>query len=240
MEKREADFQLFSIFTGIFVAVLVLVPSLGSKFIAVGPFNLNGSTLIFPITFIFNDILTECYGYKRSRRIIWTGLGCQVLAAAAYFVVGIWPAAPFWENQDAFMAILGVAPRITLASLTAYFCGEFANSVVLSKMKFREHGERGLKQGWRFVASTIVGEGVDSVVFMSVGFIGVLSTADIVRTILTIYVAKVIYEIIALPVSMRVSNWVKKVDGVDEIDDPQLTNYNPFAVFFPRKSTSVK
>src|SRR5436309_7135396 len=123
METRAKDFKLLSVFTGIFVAVLVLIPSASSKFIAVGPINLTGGTLIFPITFIFNDILTEVYGYAQSRRIIWTGLGCQVLAALTYWVVGIWPAAPFWHNQQAFMTILGVAPRIATASLIAYFCG---------------------------------------------------------------------------------------------------------------------
>src|SRR5437667_4095156 len=166
MEPKERDLKLFSIFAGIFVAVLVLVPSVGSKFIAIGPFNINGATLIFPITFIFNDLLTETYGYARSRRIIWTGLGCQILAALTYWVVEIWPAAPFWHNQEAYAIILGSAPRITLASLSAYFCGEFANSVILSKMKYWAKGERGWRQAWRFVASTIVGEGVDSVVFM--------------------------------------------------------------------------
>lgn len=234
--KRERDLKLFSVFTGIFVAALVLVPSLGSKFIAVGPFNLNGATLIFPITFIFNDILTEVYGYTRSRRIIWVGLACQVLAAFFYWLIEIWPAAPFWHSQEAFSAILGMAPRITLASLTAYFCGEFANSVVLSKMKYVEKGERGWWQAWRFVASTIVGEGFDSVVFMTVGFLGVLSLADIGITIVTIWIAKIIYEVVALPVSMRVANWVKSVEGVDEIDDPRFTSYNPFAIFFPAKN----
>lgn len=231
MEKAEKDLKLFSIFTGIFVAVLVLVPSIGAKFIAFGPFNLNGSTLFFPITFIFNDILTEVYGYARSRRIIWTGLAMQIFAAFAYWLISVWPSAPFWENQEAFMTILGFAPRITLASLSAYFVGEFANSVVISKMKFWQKGARGMSQAWRYIASTIVGEGFDSLVFMTVGFIGVLATGDIVRTVLTIWVFKVIYEIIATPFSIRFANWVKKVEGLDTIDYPDRTSYNPFAAF---------
>src|SRR5262249_44922243 len=126
MEPRERDLKLFSIFTGIFVTVLVLVPPLASKFIAIGPFTLSGATVIFPIAFIFNDVLTEVYGYALSRRVIWTGMACQILAAFSFWLVGVWPAAPFWHNQEAYMTILGVAPRIALASLTAYFCGEFA------------------------------------------------------------------------------------------------------------------
>ena len=232
--QEPKEFKLYSIFTGIFCTALVMVPVLGSKFIAVGSFALNGSTLAFPITFIFNDILTEVYGYRRSRRIIWTGMGCQIFATLMIVLISIWPAADFWTNQEAFQTVLGLAPRITLASLLAYFFSEFANSVVLSKMKYWQEGKRGVAQGWRFVASTIVGEFFDSVVFMTVAFVGVLATKDIVTTILTIWVAKVLYEVVALPFSMRFANYVKRIEGVDKIDYPDHTNYNPFAAFFKR------
>lgn len=236
METRteKSEFSLYAIFTGIFCTALVMVPVLGSKFIAVGSFVLNGSTLIFPITFIFNDILTEVYGYKRSRRIIWTGMVCQIFATAMIVLIGAWPAAGFWTNQEAFQSVLGLAPRITLASLTAYFFSEFSNSLVLSKMKFWQKGKRGMAQGWRFIASTIVGEFFDSVVFMSVAFIGILATGDIVKTVLTIWVAKVLYELIALPFTMKFVSYVKRVEGIDKIDYPEHTNYNPFAVFFAK------
>jgi uncharacterized integral membrane protein (TIGR00697 family) len=217
-----------NLFTGIFVTVLVLVASTASKFIAIGPFNISGATIIFPITYFFNDILTEVYGYQRSRQIIWTGLACQVLAAATYWLVGVWPPAPFWHNQEAYETILSSAPRITLASLTAYFCGEFANSVVLSKLKSLQSGKRGLRQAARFVGSTVVGEAIDSVVFMSVGFLGVLPTKNVVATIVTIYAFKVLFEIVALPFTVSASNWVKRVEGIDVIDRPNVTNYNPF------------
>jgi len=105
----------------------------------------------------------------------------------AFWVVGVLPPAPFWHKQDAYMAILGVAPRIALASLTAYFCGEFVKSVTLSKMKFAQAGRRGIVQAWRFVASSAAGEFVDSVVFMLVAFAGVLATADMATTILTLW-----------------------------------------------------
>ena len=221
-------FRLMNLFTGIFVTVLVLVASTASKFIAIGPFNISGATIVFPITYFFNDILTEVYGYQRSRQIIWTGLACQVFAAITYWLVGIWPPAPFWHDQSAYDLILSSAPRITLASLTAYFCGEFANSVVLSKLKFLQSGKRGMTQAARFVGSTVVGEAVDSVVFMSVGFLGVLRTRDVLTTIVTIYAFKVLFEIVALPFTVRASNWVKTVEGVDVIDRPKETNYNPF------------
>ncbi|MBI4022454.1 MAG: VUT family protein [Candidatus Andersenbacteria bacterium] len=168
------------------------------------------------------------------RRIIWIGLGMQVFAAFAYWIISIWPPAPFWTNQEAFMMILGVAPRITLASLSAYFCGEFANSVVISKMKYGQHGARGLTQAWRYIASTIVGEGVDSLVFMTVGFLGTMATRDLVQTIVTIWIVKVLYEVVATPFSVWFANWVKRVEGVDKIDDPQEVSYNPFRIIRTR------
>ena len=127
------------------------------------------------------------------------------------------------------MLILGAVPRIVLASISAYFCGEFANSFVLSKMKYWSGGRRGLSQAWRFVASTIVGEGLDSVVFMVIAFAGALSGPELVQTTLSLYVFKVAYEVLATPLSTRVANWVKRVEGVDHIDRPDETNYNPLA-----------
>lgn len=202
---------------------------MSSKFIALGPLTIVGSTLIFPITFIFNDVLTEVYGFRRSRMIIWTGMAMQIFAAFFYFIIDVWPAAPFWQNQEAYSTILGQAPRIVLASLTAYFFGEFANSIVLSKLKYKQDGKRGTAQASRFVWSTIAGEGLDSFLFMTVAFLGVMPTKELFQIALTIWGIKVLYEIIALPLSMKIANWVKKVEGVDVIDAPQSTDYNPFS-----------
>lgn len=229
-QVSQPQFRFLNIITGVFVTILVLVPSVASKFIAVGPFNLSGATLFFPITYVFNDLLTEVYGYARSRQIIWTGLCCQVLAAAMYWIVSIWPPAPFWHNQDAFVTILGFAPRITAASLSAYFCGEFANSVILSKLKYVQEGATGLKLAGRFLLSTIVGEAIDTIIFLGVGFWGTMATGDLLSTMLTVYVAKVIYEILALPLTMKLCAWLKNVEAVDKIDRPGETTYNPFAM----------
>lgn len=218
--------------TGVFVTALVLVPSTAQKFIAIGPFNVNGGTLVFPLTFIINAVLTEVYGYARARRVIWTGLACQVFAALTYWIVGLWPAAPFWHDQAAFMAVLGVAPRIALASLTAYFCGEFANSVILSKMKFAQGGKTGLTQAWRFAASSFIGQFIDTSVFMAVAFAGALAATDLVKTGLTIWLVKVLYGVVALPLSTRFANWAKRVEGIDHLDAPGATNYSPFPALF--------
>ncbi|MBI5171631.1 MAG: queuosine precursor transporter [Candidatus Melainabacteria bacterium] len=219
---------LFNAITALYVAILVLVPSVASKFIALGPVNISGATLFFPVTYIFNDILTEVYGYSRSRQIIWLGFAAQILTAFAYWLVGIMPAAPFWHNQTAYDTILGIAPRITLASLMAYIMGEFVNSVILSRLKFAQGGQSGIPQASRFVLSTIAGEAVDSIVFLGIAFYGTMAFKDLVETALTIYVAKVLYEIVALPVSMRLAQYLKRVEHVDQIDNPSTTNYSPF------------
>lgn len=232
-ETRQAEMptlasaNLLTVLTGIYVTALVLTMPLAAKFVSIGPLVLCGATLIFPITYIFNDIFTEVYGYNRSRQIIWTGMACQIFAGVALYAVGVLPAAPFWHNQDAYMTILGVAPRITIASLLAYFWGEFANSFVLSRMKFSQHGRRGLKQGTRFVMSTVVGEAVDTGIFFPLAFIGVIALPELLQTMLTIYLVKVAYEIVALPMSMKIANWIKDVEHIDRLDDPRQTRYNP-------------
>ena len=229
-QHRVAAGRLLPIFTGIFASVLVLVPSMSSKFIAIGPLSIAGSTLIFPITYIFNDVLTEVYGFRQSRIVIWTGMAMQILAAFFYWLIDVLPGASFFTNQAAYHAILGQAPRIVVASLSAYFLGEFANSFVISKMKYRQNGRRGMSQVSRFVWSTVVGEGFDSIIFMGVGFLGVIPLPSLITTILTIWTVKVLYEIVVLPITIRISNWVKDIEFVDVIDDPATTNYNPFAI----------
>jgi queuosine precursor transporter len=228
MAKPERELRVLPVLTGCFVAVLLLTPPLDSKFIALGPLAVPAATLLFPIAFILNDVLTEVYGYERSRRVIWTGMACQILAALSFWIVGALPGAPFWHNQQAYSTIRGVVPRIALASLTAYLSGEFANSFVLSRMKYSQHGRRGIAQGWRFVASTLIGEALDSVVFMLGAFVGVLSVPELLTSMFTIYLLKVAVEVIALPGSIRLTNWLKRVEGFDQLDDPAATRYNPF------------
>lgn len=222
--------RLLNVLTGVFVAALVIATVTSSKIGMFGPLALPGGTVLFPITFILNDILTEVYGYARARRVVWTALGCQALAGLSFLIVDNLPPAPFWTGQEAFHAILGFAPRVALAGFIAFFLGELSNSFVLSKMKYFEKGKRGLAQGWRFVASTVVGEAVDSMVFMTIAFAGQIPPMDLMKTMLTLYVVKVVYEIVALPLSVPFSNWVKKREGLDQIDYPEKTNYNPFSL----------
>lgn len=226
--KQRQSFLPF--LTGAFVAVLLIQSVACSKMVQIGPLTLAGGTLLFPIVFIFNDILTEVYGFAQSRRIIWTGFAAQALAAFTFWLVQILPAPSFWQNQLAYDLILGATPRIILASFLAYLVGEFANSVVLSKMKYRAGGKVGVAQASRFVVSTLVGEALDSAIFMTVAFAGIFTTADLLRTMLTIYIFKVAYEIVALPISMRATQYIKALENVDEIDSPDETNYSPIAL----------
>lgn len=229
-EVRSSPGRLLPVFTGVFTAVLVLIPSMSSKFISLGPTAIAGSTLVFPITFIINDVLTEVYGFRQSRVVIWTGMAMQIFAALFYWVIQVWPAPDFWTEQTAYNTILGQAPRIVAASLSAYFFGEFANSMVLSKMKHRQRGKHGGPQAWRFILSTIIGEGLDSFLFMTIAFLGTMPTPQLFKIAATIWLIKIAYEIAALPLSMRFAGWIKRVEGIDTIDNPDSTSYNPFSI----------
>jgi queuosine precursor transporter len=224
----ERTLKLFSVFTGFFVASLLLANVTASKIFEVGPFALSAGVIVFPIAFIFGDILTEVYGYELSRKVIWTGFACQILAAVIYLIVGLLPPASFWPHQPAFDQILGFVPRIVIASIAAYFCGEFCNSFILSKMKYWAAGRRGLRQAWRFIASTVVGEAVDTFVVVVIAFAGVYDVSQLVQIGVSVYLFKVLFEIIATPFSIPFANWVKKIEGVDVIDTPAETSYNPF------------
>jgi len=238
-KPQERNLKLFSVFTGLFVASLLLANVTSTKIFMLGSLALPGGVIIFPISFIFGDILTEVYGYALSRKVIWTGFACQVLAGITYLLVGALPAAPFYGDQVAYDKVLGFVPRIVVASILAYLCGEFCNSVVLSKMKYWADGKRGIKQAWRFIASTIVGEAVDTLIVSTIAFGGVYKVPDLLWLGFSVYVFKVGYEILVTPFSMAFANWVKKVEGVDVIDSPETTIYNPFP-FLETDTTKVK
>lgn len=233
---QERNLTLFSVFTGLFVATLILANVTSQKIFALGPFTFPGGAVIFPVSFIFGDILTEVYGYALTRKVIWIGFISLALTAFTFWIVGILPPASFWHDQAAYDKTLGVVPRVVAASILAYWGGEFCNSYVLSRMKYRSGGRRGLSQGGRFIASTIVGTAVDTLVFISIAFAGVYGISELLRVGSSLYLFKVVYEIVCVPVSTSFANWVKKVEGVDHIDQPRQTTYNPFAAFTSRSS----
>jgi len=228
--NQEERFPILPFITAFFVTVLVLTPSASSKFIELGPFTIVGSTLFFPISYFFNDVLTEVYGFEKSRKIIWTGFAAQLFTALIYVLIQYLPAPAFWTHQQAYDVILGQAPRIVLASLSAYFFGEFMNSFVLSKLKYFAQGKTGFHLAVRFVLSTFVGEFFDSAIFISVAFWGTMENAKLLQIIVTIWLLKTAYEIVTLPISLPLVRWIKRREGIDHIDQPKATNYSPFKI----------
>ncbi|HVP45309.1 MAG TPA: queuosine precursor transporter [Bryobacteraceae bacterium] len=217
------QFRYYDLLVHIFVVVLLISNLVGQKITAVGPFRVSGAQLLFPITYIFGDVFTEVYGYGASRRAIWIGFfASTLLALMGLFTVWL-PAAPDWHGQEAFAKVFEFVPRLVAASLIAYWCGEFANSFVLAKMKLWTDG----RYLWtRTVGSTVVGQAVDTAVVMTLAFGGSLTPSLIVNLILSGYLFKVAYEVLATPLTYAIVNFLKRSEGVDTFD--RATSFNPF------------
>ncbi|MDB5260657.1 MAG: hypothetical protein JWN37_888 [Candidatus Nomurabacteria bacterium] len=222
--RAVATHSRYLMYVGIFfVAVLMVSNTVGSKLVEIGPFIFAGATFIFPLSYIFGDVLTEVYGYKESRKIVWAGFAVLILMTLCYVFVQYLPYPAFWQNQAAYEAILGATPRILVAGMIAYFIGEFANSYVLSRMKVWSQG----KYLWmRTIGSTIVGEGLDTTFFILIGFWGIIPNSAILTTIISGYLAKVLIEVVLTPVTYFVINKLKKAEGLDVYD--KGISYNPF------------
>jgi uncharacterized integral membrane protein (TIGR00697 family) len=208
-----------------FVAILMISNTVAVKLIGLGSLVFTGAFLIFPISYIFGDILTEVYGYKATRKIIWAGFFTQILMVFCYWLVQVMPSASVWPNQGAYEAILGYVPRIVIASMIAYFCGEFTNSFVLSKMKIWTEG----KHLWsRTIGSTVVGQLVDSVLFTALAFAFTVPTNVLLVMIAVQYFGKVLYEVILTPLTYVIVRKLKQAEGIDIYD--KGINYNPFVL----------
>lgn len=208
---------------GLFSVVLVLSNTLDTKIFELWGLQLPAGIILFPLSYVFGDILTEVYGFRESRKVIWTGFACLLVAVLSYEIAIALPPAGFWKNQESFAAILGHVPRLALASLCAYLVGEFCNSIVLAKLKVFASG----KQMWaRFVASTVVGQFFDTGIFILIAFVGVLPNAALPSIFISAWLFKVLWEIIALPVSLPLAAWLKKAEAVDVYD--RDISFNPF------------
>lgn len=222
MEKNYKHLGTISVF---FVCVLLISNIVSTKIVDLGWFTFDAGTLLFPLSYIFGDILTEVYGYKRSRKVIWLGFGMALLMSAVFIIVGKLPAASDWNNQAAYDAILGLTPRIVLASLVAYTAGSFSNSFILAKMKIWTKG----KMLWmRTIGSTVVGELVDSALFILIAFAGILPTPLLITLIVSNYIFKTLVEVALTPVTYKVVSYLKHSEQEDYYDTS--TNFSPFAV----------
>lgn len=218
------NFRYYDVLVHIFVVVLLISNLVGSKICAIGPFRISGAQLLFPITYIFGDVFTEVYGYSGSRRAIWIGFFASGLMALMGLLTVHIPPAPDWPNQHAFEVVFNFVPRMVAASLAAFWCGEFANSYTMAKMKLLTEG----KWLWtRTVGSTVVGQAVDTTIVMFLAFGGTQSTKTILVLIGSGYLGKVIYEVVATPLTYAIVNFLKRSEGVDVYDSH--TDFNPFS-----------
>jgi uncharacterized integral membrane protein (TIGR00697 family) len=232
------SYKYYDFITALFVAVLLISNIASSaKIIDWGitilglPLAFDSGTLLFPISYIFGDILTEVYGYKQSRRVIWAGFGAAVLMALTFWLVGLMPGEAAWQEyagQNAYNAILGgvASGGIVIASLTAYFVGEFSNSMVLAKMKIATNG----RWLWlRTIGSTLVGEGIDTVTFVVIATIfGVFPWEIALSLIVANYIFKVSIEAIFTPATYAIVHFLKRAEQEDYFD--RDTNFNPFSL----------
>lgn len=217
--------KFYQLITALFVTCLIVSNIIAVKIGAFGSYFLPVGVILFPITYIIGDVLTEVYGYGAARRAIWIGFFCNLIAVIAIYISIQIPSAPFFANQKAFEQILGFAPRLLVASFIAYLIGQFANSLVMAKMKIKTAG----KHLWmRTIGSTIIGEGLDSLVFIVIAFYGVMPSSVIGGLVLAQWVFKTLFEVVATPFTYLVVNYLKKTEMIDVYDKD--TSFNPLSM----------
>jgi uncharacterized integral membrane protein (TIGR00697 family) len=215
----------FVCIVALFTTCLITSNITAVKLISIFGLIVPAGIIIFPLSYIFGDVLTEVYGYRKARFVIWLGFFCNLMTIIAIWLGQILPAASFWDGQSAYERILGYTPRLLAASFAAYLAGEFANSFVLAKMKVATKG----RFLWaRTIGSTLVGQGLDSFVFMLIAFIGVIPPNALANAIITQWLVKSAYEAILTPLTYRIVNFLKRREGIDVYD--HATRFNPFLI----------
>ena len=219
-------YKYYDLVMASFVTILLCSNLIGAaKVCTVWGFTFGAGVLFFPISYIFGDILTEVYGYARARKVVWAGFGAIIFASFMSWVVVSLPPAVGWNDQRAYESVFGQTPRIVFASLAAFFAGEFANSYVLAKMKILTSG----RHLWtRTIGSTIVGEGVDSLVFYPLAFLGVWENRLVLTVMISNYVIKVLWEVVVTPVTYQVVGFLKQAEQEDYYDYD--TDFTPFSL----------
>lgn len=217
--------RYLSIIAGVFCGTLVSTIILSGKVASVWGVTFPASMLLFPATFLFADVLTEVYGYSATRKVVWAGLLSEIVWVLGYWAAAALPPAPFWGGQEAFVAALGLTPRIAVAGMTAYVIGEFVNSYVIAKMKVWTGGRL---LPLRMIVSTIFGAGVDTLVVIVLAFAGVFAVPDLIAMGVAVWGFKVAWELVALPLSLPFIAWLKRREGLDHFD--RDTDFNPFAI----------
>lgn len=224
--QGKRTYKYYDVVMAAFVTALLCSDLIGvTKVCSLMGFSFGAGVLFFPINYLFGDILTEVYGYARSRRVIWAGFGSLIFATFMSWVVRVLPPAPGWPHQPAYDVIFGQTPRIVLGSLTAFWAGEFANSFVLAKLKIRTEG----RFLWvRTIGSTIAGEGIDTLIFYPIAFLGTWTPRLLMSVMFANYVIKVGWEAAATPLTYRIVNFLKRAESEDYFDND--TDFNPFTL----------
>ncbi len=215
----------FVVVVAVFVTTLITANITAVKLVGIFGLVLPAGVVLFPVSYIVGDVLTEVYGYSAARRVIWLGFLCNLLAVAAIWAGGVLPAAPVWHAQGAYERILGYTPRLLGASFLAYLVGEFANSFVMARMKVLTEG----RWLWsRTISSTVVGEGFDSLIFVSVAFAATIPAHALVAAIVSQWFFKSAYEIVATPLTYLIVGYLKRIEGLDVYD--RDTRFNPLLI----------
>ena len=217
------QFKYLDILITMFVVILLVSNLVAQKIIRIGPFPISGALVLFPVTYIFGDIFTEVYGYGASRRAIWLGFcGTALMWGVGALIIAL-PADPAFHNQQAFITVFGILPRLLAASLIAFWAGEFANSYTMARMKLATHG----RWLWsRTVGSTVVGQAVDTTLVVVLTFAGTYPISTLAKIAITSYLFKVVYEVLATPLTYLIVNFLKRTEHSDPFD--AHTNFNPF------------
>ena len=217
---------LFMLFSILFCVCLIAANVLETKQIAFGKISLTGGLIVFPVSYIINDCVCEVWGYKKTRMLIWTGFAMNFFFVSLGAICDAIPGAPYWTNDEGFHAVFGLAPRIAFASFLAFICGSFVNAYIMSKMKLSSGGKN---FSLRAVVSTIFGESVDSIIFFPLALWGVVPTEELPWLMLWQVFLKTAYEVVVLPLTIRIVRYVKRHEQVDTYDND--VNYSIWRVF---------
>ena len=217
MKDEKTISRLFMCMGVVFITCLLLSNLIAGKMWAVTEnITLPAAVILFPITYIIGDVFTEVYGFRKARSVIWLGFICSFFAVMVYLLTIALPHPGYWENQEAYAIVMGTTPRVAIASFAGYLFGEFSNSIILSRLKVVTKG----KKLWvRTIGSTLIGEGLDSVIFIMISFWGTMENSVVLRMILFQYLFKVSYEIIFTPLTYLVIKKVKKAENIDVFDE---------------------
>jgi uncharacterized integral membrane protein (TIGR00697 family) len=214
----------FVMIVALFITCLITANIIAVKLISLYGFILPAAILIFPLSYIIGDVLTEVYGYRQARRVIWLGFFCNFITVVAIWIGQMLPSAAFWDGQASYERILGYAPRLLFASFLAYLVGEFSNAFVLAKMKIATKG----RWLWlRTIGSTLIGQGLDSAIFITLAFVGTIPLNALFSAVVIQWLAKSLYEAVVTPLTYVVVAFLKRKEGLDVYD--RDTKFNPFS-----------